>query len=78
MIRRPSYKQFLHQTKEVQSSINLSFNDPCPPFPHAAETSQNELKVKSSNVERPWEDRYLDVVKYIPDDPRALRHTYAK
>jgi hypothetical protein len=50
MIRRPSYKQFLNQTKEVQSSINLSFNDPPSSYPHGVDSSQNEIKSKQKNV----------------------------
>ena len=73
MIRRPSYKQFLNQTKEVQSSINLTLHEPHNAYPPPHTNDKLRPSVPTHN----WQNKYLDVVKFIPDDPRALRHTYA-
>lgn len=82
MIRRPSYKQFLNQTLDVQSSANLSFNEPAAAHSllssHPYDPSQSSIQLRREPADRAWKDNFLNVIKYLPDDPRSLRNTCIK
>lgn len=71
MLRRPSYKQFLNQTIAVQSSIHLPANENVPLM--ARTTGEGEIR---AGIRDAREGRVLEVVKYLPNDPLCLRHTY--
>jgi hypothetical protein len=71
MLRRPSYKQFLNQTIAVQSSIHLPANENLPLM--ARTTGDGDIR---AGIRDGREGRVLEVVKYLPNDPACLRHTY--